>query len=182
MTFKEFLELDIPIGTMWDEDTLKKRKLIISKNDIGISIAKDLNIDEPFVPHIQPEDIVRKRVGSTNFGIDGFLREAGIDAFVDIAALPVMFIGIYNTEDHYFDSGYPDMFVLLKGDPHYINLLYMRYLVIVYGKTNDSGRKDLFRIMFKSYRNAIPKEFAFAHQKEIIEMSDIIGIEYERRN
>ena len=74
------------------------------------------------------------------------------------------------------------MFVLLKGDPHYINLLYMRYLVIVYGKTNDSGRKDLFRIMFKSYRNAIPKEFAFAHQKEIIEMSDIIGIEYERRN
>ena len=182
MTFKEFLELDLPIGTIWDENSHKKGKLTISKNDIGISIAKDLNIDEPFIPNMLPEDITRKNVGSINFGIDGFLQEAGMDAFKDIADLPVMFIGIYNAEDHYFDSGYPDMFVLLKGDPHYINLLSMRYFVSVYKRIDDSGRKDLLKMLFESHRNAIPKEFAFAHQKEIIEMSDAIGIEYERRN
>ena len=181
MTFKEFLELDLPIGTIWDENSHKKGKLTISKNDIGISIAKDLNIDEPFNPSMSPEDITRKNVGSVKFGIDGFLQEAGMDVFKDIADLPVMFIGIYNAEDHYFDSGYPDMFVLLKGNPHYINLLSMRYSVSLY-KKDDSGRKELLQMFFESYRNAIPKEFAFAHQKEIIEMSDAIGIEYERSN
>ena len=180
MTFKEFLELDLPIGTIWDENSHKKGKLSISKNDMGISIAKSLKIDEPFVSHVSPDEISRREVGSTP-GINGFLNEAGMKVFSDIADLPVMFIGIYNAVDHYFDSGYPDMFVLLKGDPHYINLLYMRYSVIVYEKIKDFGRKELFQTMFESYRNAIPKEFAFAHQKEIIEMSDIIGIEYERR-
>lgn len=180
MTFKEFLELDLPIGTIWDENSHKKGKLSISKNDMGISIAKSLKIDEPFVPHVAPDEISRREVGSTISGIDGFLNEAGIEVFSDIADLPVLFIGTYNAVDHYFDSGYQDMFVLLKGDPHYINLLYMRYSVIVYGKTNDFGRKELFQTMFESYRNAIPKEFAFAHQKEIIEMSDSIGVEYKR--
>lgn len=180
MTFKEFLELDLPIGTVWDENSHEKGKLSISKNDMGISIAKSLKIDEPFVLHVRPEDAVQKEVGSSNFGIDGFLHEAGIEVFADIADLPVMFIGIYNAEDRYFDYGYPDMFVLLKGDPHYINLLYMRYSVIVYKKQKDSDRKVLFQTIFESYRNAIPKEFAFAHQKEIIEMSDSIGVEYKR--
>ena len=180
MTFKEFLELDLPIGTIWDENSHEKGKLSISKNDMGISIAKSLKIDEPFVPHVAPDEISRRKVGSTISGINGFLNEAGSNGFADIADLPVMFIGIYNAEDRYFDYGYPDMFVLLKGDPHYINLLYMRYSVIVYKKQKDSDRKVLFQTIFESYRNAIPKEFAFAHQKEIIEMSDSIGVEYKR--